>query len=141
MNKVTTKHRRTQESLNENDLSSELSVQIDEGMLRIRDFVQSEGFMKLYTEVMRVTESRRHEFLDVVLSDPAILKAYGIIIPDGMKIQKSEFADGRPTLFCVTAYLPKGLAWRKVTLTFDNADINSFQPVDKSRLESAESAA
>ncbi len=48
------------------------------------------------------------------------LVARGISVPEGMTVQRSAFADGRPTLFCVTKYLPDRM--RKVTITFDNPE-------------------
>jgi len=38
----------------------------------------------------------------------------------GLIIQRSEFADGRPTLFCITKMLGLAHPWQKVTITFDN---------------------
>jgi len=38
-----------------------------------------------------------------------------------MLIQRSEFADQRPTLFCVSKVLPLAYPWHKITVTFDSA--------------------
>jgi hypothetical protein len=38
-----------------------------------------------------------------------------------MKIQRSQFGDGRPTIFCVTKLMSDGV--RKVTYTFDNESL------------------
>ena len=35
-------------------------------------------------------------------------------------MQRSEFADQRPTLFCVTKMLGLAYPWQKVTITFDS---------------------
>jgi hypothetical protein len=77
-------------------------------------------FRALLDEMWNLPKEHRAEWVrQVILSDEA-LAARGIVVPAGMTLQRSAFADNRPTLFCVTKHLPPGLHWHKVTITFDN---------------------
>jgi hypothetical protein len=44
------------------------------------------------------------------------------VVPHDIIFQRSAFSDNRPSLFCMTKYLPDGIGWKKVTITFDNPD-------------------
>ena len=52
---------------------------------------------------------------------------WDLAVPNDMHLQRSEFADGRPTLFCVTKILPLAHPWHKVTITFDDAVVDSLE--------------
>jgi hypothetical protein len=84
----------------------------------IAEFVFTVEFRSLLSELYSKTPSERHEFVREVVINPDELAKRGISVPEGMTLQRSAFADGRPTLFCVTKYLSDGK--RKVTITFDN---------------------
>jgi hypothetical protein len=86
----------------------------------IAEFVFTEEFRSLVSELYSKPVSKRHDFVrDVVINKNELAKR-GISVPEGMIVQRSAFADERATLFCVTKYLPD--AKRKVTITFDNVE-------------------
>jgi hypothetical protein len=87
---------------------------------KILDFCFSENFINIVKECFALPERLRHEFVELVLLSTEQLSARGVHIPHGLRIQRSYFADRRPTLFCVTCALPDGCGWKKVTMTFDN---------------------
>ena len=74
----------------------------------------------MLTEMYALPAHLQHEFVELVCLDENALRARGLEVPEGLVIQRSEFGDKRPTLFCVTKVLPPGLGWHKVTITFDN---------------------
>jgi len=87
----------------------------------ISSFVATEEFQELLQDLYASPPAERARFVaDVVMSEQARISR-GIEIPAGLAIQRSSFGDGRPTLFCVSTELPSGYPWRKVTITFDNA--------------------
>jgi hypothetical protein len=61
-------------------------------------------------------------FVRTVLLDPEQLDKRGLTPPAGLCIQRSEFHDQRPTLFCVSQHLPEGAQWKRVTITIDHGD-------------------
>jgi hypothetical protein len=82
--------------------------------------VATHEFKKMLEELWSVPEPFRHEFVEVVVLDPEELARRNIRVPNDISIQRSWFADERPTLFCVTKYLPNDVGWKKVTVTIDN---------------------
>lgn len=84
----------------------------------IAEFVFTEEFRSLVSELYSKPTSERYEFVREVVINPDQLAKRGISVPEGMTVQRSVFADGRPTLFCVSKHLSDGK--RKVTITFDN---------------------
>jgi hypothetical protein len=86
----------------------------------IREFVESSSFQGLLEELWSLSPERRPDFVTSVVLDPMERDRRDINVPDGMIIQRSWFEDQRPTLFCITKYLPSSLLWKKVTVTFDN---------------------
>lgn len=83
-------------------------------------FAASPSFRRLLDEMGAFPPEERHEFVRTVILDDRALAARGVVTPPGVELQRSAFADDRPTLFCMTKHLPEGLVWEKVTLTFDN---------------------
>jgi hypothetical protein len=94
----------------------------------LTDFVCSHEFKSMLLELGALPEHLKHEFVEFVLLDSDQLKLRGIRVPDGIQIQRSYFADQRPTLFCVTKKVPKGLFWEKITITFDNETVGLAKP-------------
>jgi hypothetical protein len=92
------------------------------------NFVSQGEFRKIIGEIYELREDLRHEFVDAVLLDRDLLSKRGIKIPDDLYIQRSHFADERPTLFCVVKKLPEGYGWKKITVTFDNEKIGLERP-------------
>lgn len=96
-----------------------LSSELAEFFRPLVDLVCQPSFVALLKETMSLPESVQHEFIEIAWLDPAILKQRGVVIPDGVTVERSWFADQRPTLFCVVAHLPAGYGWEKITFTFD----------------------
>lgn len=92
-----------------------------EGFEEIRDFITTDAFIALLGELYDLAPEDRDGFVREVLLDPGQLTKRGIQTPRGIKIQRSQFGDHRPTIFCVTKLMPDGV--RKVTYTFDNESI------------------
>jgi hypothetical protein len=95
----------------------ELGNEVANGILEIGKFVQKPEFQRLLFELRTVPAERRVEFVETVLLNDNELAHRGIEIPSGMVLQRSYFADNRPTLFCLTKKLSQK-QW-KVTITFD----------------------
>ncbi|ESZ50931.1 hypothetical protein ACYG9R_06650 [Mesorhizobium sp. RSR565B] len=102
--------------------------EIKELQSHLVDFVCQEPFKKLLQEIYQLREDLRHEFVEAVLLDRSLLRKRGVEVPDDLHIQRSHFADGRPTLFCVVKKLPEGYGWKKITVTFDNELIGLKHP-------------
>lgn len=86
----------------------------------LQSFAATAPFRRLLAEMSSVPPTQRHEFVSRVILSDAELEARGVIPPPGITLQRSWFADDRPTLFCMTKHLPDGVVWEKVTITFDN---------------------
>lgn len=116
-------------SVSENNISAQcddgLSAEnigqvITRGIDEILEFVQGARFKLILSELGQLDAQDRQEFVDKVILNPIELLHRGITIPLGLAIQKSKFADGRPTLFCVSKAIDGPKPWHKVTITFDN---------------------
>ena len=81
-------------------------------------FAKTDTFVALHKEMMSQPYEERGEFVKKVLLNEEALKKRGVILPDGILIQRSYFTDDRPTLFCLVKYLKDGK--RKLTVTYDN---------------------
>lgn len=92
-----------------------------EGLEEIRDFITTDEFISLLGELYDLPPEDRDGYVRRILLDPDELGRRGIRTPDGIKIQRSQFGDHRPTIFCVTKLMSDGV--RKVTYTFDNESI------------------
>lgn len=88
-----------------------------EAVLEIGTFCNSPEFQAVLQELYGKPYAERDEFVRRVLLDPEQLAARSISVPEGMRIQRSRFHDGRPTIFCVSKMVGGDL--RKVTITFD----------------------
>ncbi len=93
-------------------------VEAREGLEKIRDFVTTDAFIRLLGELYDRDQEDRDAFVRQVLLDGDQLHKRGITVPEDIKIQRSQFGDQRPTIFCVTKLMSDGI--RKVTYTFDN---------------------
>jgi len=100
--------------------SGAIETEIKHGIEAIGKFVTSAAFQKILADLGGLTEGARPRFIADELLDPVGRAERGLSVPDGMCIQRSAFADGRPTLFCVSKTLPLAYPWHKVTITFDN---------------------
>ena len=89
---------------------------------KIIDFVTSEPFRTLMAEMSALSHLERPQFVHDVLLDKEELKRRGVVVPDGILIQRSAFGDRRPTLFAVKHFLPEKYTnvWQNVNITFDN---------------------
>ncbi len=99
---------------------NEIRAQIRQAFDEISWVVAAQPFKSLLWELWSLPEELRHEFVETVILDSEELVRRDIRIPEGVSIQRSWFADNRPTLFCVTKCLPESAGWKKVTITFDN---------------------
>jgi hypothetical protein len=81
-------------------------------------FIQADAFQNLLEELWAQEPSQRLAFVDEVILSDRERRRRNVFVPDGMAVQKSHFADHRPTLFCVSKKLARE-PW-KVTITFDN---------------------
>ncbi|HEX8159217.1 MAG TPA: hypothetical protein VF526_17665 [Solirubrobacteraceae bacterium] len=96
---------------------------IKEGVEEIGRFVAQTPFKALLGELYELPADQRAGFVEEVVLDPRARAGRGLDeTPPGLVLQRSEFADGRPTLFCVSKVLPLAYPWHKVTITFDNDD-------------------
>jgi hypothetical protein len=93
---------------------------IRDAVKRIGQLVCRSEFQAMLTELFALEERDRPSFVLRVILNEDERKKRGVIVPDRMVIQRSTFADKRPTLFCVTQLVPLAYPWDKVTITFDN---------------------
>lgn len=85
----------------------------------IHAYVSTERFRAVLGEMNALaTREEKDQFILCNLLDPAELARRGITPPEGVEVQRSKFADGRPTAFCVVKHLPDPS--RKMTITFDH---------------------
>ncbi|HEX6376776.1 MAG TPA: hypothetical protein VFZ91_13775 [Allosphingosinicella sp.] len=93
-----------------------------EGYDKLISFSQDPAFRAMVLEMYDKPREERPKFVrEVVLSEEARAER-GIVLPDGILVQRSTFGDRRPTLFCIKIYLPEELhaPWQNVNLTFDD---------------------
>lgn len=98
-----------------------IRVEARAGLEAIRDFITRDEFIRVLGELYDHAPEDRDAFVRTVLLDPTALRRRGIEVPDGIKLQRSQFGDHRPTIFCVTKLMSDGV--RKVTYTFDNESV------------------
>jgi hypothetical protein len=82
------------------------------------EFTEGENFQKVIKDLYDCNLDSRYEFVKNILLNRDALNQRGVIIPEGISIQRSYFFDGRSTLFCVVKYLKDSS--NKVTITFYN---------------------
>jgi len=89
---------------------------------KIIDFITSTPFKTLMLEMSALSHLERPQFVHDVLLDKEALKQRGVVVPEGILIQRSAFGDRRPTLFAVKHFLPEKYTnvWQNVNITFDN---------------------
>lgn len=98
------------------------------GIQTITEFISSEPFVRVMQEFRKVPRELRDHFIRSVLINRSELAKRGVQVPEDLTVQRSEFEDGRPTLFCVVKHLPDHK--RKVTITFDDGwDAHYFEAV------------
>ena len=88
-----------------------------EAVMEIGKFVNTAEFQAVLGELYSKPYEERDEYVRRVLLDAEQLASRSVTVPEGMKIQRSRFHDGRPTIFCVSKMVGGDL--RKVTITFD----------------------
>lgn len=96
----------------------EIGAQAKSALEDIQEYVLSAPFQSLLAELWSLPREQRDRFVREVMLASEALAERDATPPDGITIQRSSFADGRPTVFCVTKLLPDGI--RKMTITFDN---------------------
>lgn len=84
------------------------------------EFALTPQFSAVFREMFSLPYELRYEFVELVLLDPDELLRRDVRLPSGIDIQRSWFADERPTLFCITKRLPPGMGWKVATVTIDN---------------------
>jgi hypothetical protein len=100
----------------------QLAKNIQAALDDVATFVTTAPFQKVLAEFSATPTARRGHFVRSVLINREELARRGVQVPEDMTIQRSAFEDDRPTLFCITKYLPDmGAARKKVTVTFDEA--------------------
>jgi hypothetical protein len=100
---------------------------IQDGIEEIGQFVVQPPFQDLLEDLYSRPVEKRPQFVIDVVLNPEEQARRGIITPDDMLIQRSTFADGRPTLFCVSKLVPLAYPWHRVTITFDSEMITNGQ--------------
>jgi hypothetical protein len=91
------------------------------------NFYQSDRFQQVMHELFLMPEDLRHDFVEEVLLSDKQLKARGVECPLGLEIQRTQFADQRPTLFAIVKKVQIG-PWKKLTVTIDNTS-GPFRPI------------
>lgn len=101
---------------------AELTDAMREGYAILIDFVMTPDFQSVLDEMRGLPPVQRPGFVVDVLLDADALAERGVVVPDGIMIQRSAFGDRRPTLFAVKRWLPERFkdVWENVNLTFDN---------------------
>lgn len=96
----------------------QFGTDIENAINEVSEFAFSDEFGAVMAELLNTPWEERHAFVRDVMIRPAELARRGVQVPDGLTIQRSWFEDDRPTLFCITKYLPHN-STKKVTITFD----------------------
>jgi len=97
-----------------------ITVEPTQALEQIFKFVSSPEIQSLLKELEEIPAAFRHDYVSLVLLDENELAKRNVFVPSDLVIQRSAFADKRPSLFCVTKRLPQGILWDKVTVTYDN---------------------
>jgi hypothetical protein len=104
-------------SIDDVDLETRRAWMLD-ALMAVYDYARNPGFQAVLAELNELpTLAEKDLFVRKVLLSPDELERRGITPPDGVVVQRSRFADGRPTVFCIVKHLPDPT--RKMTLTFD----------------------
>ncbi|MFC4031849.1 hypothetical protein ACFO3J_10195 [Streptomyces polygonati] len=108
----------------------ELSRWMSEGLRAIGEYAATEPFQRMYREMSAMSMEDKAHFVRTVLLNPEELDRRGLTPPEGIRIQRSEFGDQRPTVFCVSQALPEGALWKRITITYDHGDSFPVQEDD-----------
>jgi hypothetical protein len=100
----------------------ELSRWMAEGLQEIGAYAATEPFRRMYREMSAMSLEDKAHFVRTVLLNPRELDRLGLTPPAGIRFQRSEFGDRRPTVFCVSKALPEGALWKRITITYDHGD-------------------
>lgn len=100
----------------------ELAGWMSEGLQAIGKYTAGEPFQRMYRDMAAMSMEDKTRFVRTVLLNPEELDRRGLTPPAGIRIQRSEFGDRRPTVFCVSQALPAGALWKRITITFDHGD-------------------
>ncbi len=93
---------------------------VEIGFDQLIDYVMTPAFQTALGDMVKVGDAERPAFVLDTFLDPAERARRGIEPPPSMRLQRSTFRDGRPTLFCICILMPLAYPWRKLTFTFDN---------------------
>jgi hypothetical protein len=109
------------EEMRDDFTTAELIAAMRAGYDSLIEFVTSAPFRRVYGELRSLDEVQREVYVRTVMLNREQLRNRGVVVPEGILIQRSAFGDRRPTLFCVKTYLPRRFhsAWENVNLTFD----------------------
>ena len=92
-------------------------VECKEILNYLREFASQSAFQKLVTELYALPKDQMSKFVHDNIVDSRAIASRGIKVPADILVQRSAFADNRPTLFCLTKYRKDGKT--KLTITFD----------------------
>ena len=102
--------------------SEELTQAMQSNYDDLLAFFYSDDFQRVHQYMQDMTAQARAAFVRDVLINPEKLKEeFGIVVPDGIMIQRSAFGDRRPTVYCLKKWLPEKyhVVWENTNLTFD----------------------
>ena len=107
------------QGLRADDVPETLARLMQEALTSIHQYVSTDAFRAVLGEMNALpTLEEKDEYVRHNLLDPVQLARRGITPPEGIELQRSVFADSRPTTFCVVKHLPD--LSRKITITFDH---------------------
>ena len=108
--------------------AKQLAKNIQAALADITAFIEKPEFQTVLAELAAVPPELREYFIRSVLISREELSRRGVEVPEDITVQRSAFEDNRPTLFCITKYLPEmGNARKKVTVTFDEGWENAWE--------------
>lgn len=99
----------------------------------LEEFYLSDAFQELLAELFSIPEDLRFDFVEEVILKVEQLERRGIRCPRGISLQRTQFADERPTLFAVVKHVQIG-PWKKLTITIDNSG-GQHRPVLRDAVE------
>jgi hypothetical protein len=103
------------------DPSDKIGEWVADNLADIKAYIDGEPFQRMLAELRAMSVEEREVFVRRILLNAGELADRGLTPPPGITVQRSEFHDQRPTLFCVVRHLPDASPlWRRVTFTFDH---------------------
>lgn len=88
----------------------------------IKSFAKQNNFQELLNELYSQPVEKMNAFVHDKIINEGALRERGVEVPDDIIVQRSAFADDRPTLFCITKYASNKKT--KLTITYDAKMIN-----------------